>query len=336
MSRKSEKTREKEYQEKEYQENRKHTEAAHAQDCVHVDGDLAQGTIVKGYSGFYYVAHAGALYECSLRGKNRQKKVKFLPGDKVLFRIGSGVDDDTRGGAIEEVLPRKNELVRPPVANLDQLVILSALSDPAPDLRLVDRLTVFAQWNEVTPVLCFNKADLVSKEAQAHLAEIYAPTGFPMVFCSTVTGEGIAELKALLKGKFSVFAGNSGVGKSSMMNAISDQWQLATGEVSEKLGRGRHTTRHVELFQVDADTLIADTPGFSTLTLPEDVKREELSRLFPEFLARLSDCRFATCMHKNEPDCAVKASLAAGEIAQSRYDNYLAFLEEVIQQERRF
>ena len=297
---------------------------------------LHEGTIIKGYSGFYYVAFDGELYECSLRGKNRQKKVKFLPGDKVLFRIGKGVDDDTRGGAIEELVPRKNELVRPPVANLDQLVILSALADPAPDLRLIDRLTVFAQWNEVTPVLCFNKADLVTKEAQEKLAEIYAPTGFPVVLCSTVPGEGIEEVKAMLHGKFSVLAGNSGVGKSSLMNAISDRWQLATGQVSEKLGRGRHTTRHVELFQLDQNTLLADTPGFSTLTLPEDLKREELSRLFPEFLARLSDCRFATCMHKNEPDCAVKEALTNGEVAQSRYDNYLAFLEEVIQQERSF
>lgn len=298
--------------------------------------ELQEGTIIKGYSGFYYVACAGELYECSLRGKNRQKKVKFLPGDKVLFRIAERVDDDTRGGAIEELMPRKNELIRPPVANLDQLLILSAMADPVPDLRLIDRLTVFAQWNEVMPVICFNKADLAGDEQRQKLRDIYAPTGFPVVFCSTVTGEGIDDVKALLSGKFSVLAGNSGVGKSSMMNAISDRWQLATGDVSEKLGRGRHTTRHVELFQLDESTLIADTPGFSTLTLPEDIKREELSRLFPEFLHRLSDCRFATCMHKKEPDCAVKDALAQGEIAQSRYDNYLAFLEEVIQQERSF
>ncbi len=324
MSRKAEKT------------DKKNMLTAQNDAAEQLSGELHQGTIIKGYSGFYYVAFEGELYECSLRGKNRQKKVKFLPGDKVLFRIGAGVDDDTRGGAIEELMPRKNELVRPPVANLDQLVILSAMSDPAPDLRLIDRLTVFAQWNEVTPVLCFNKADLASKEEQQKLADLYAPAKFPIVFCSTITGEGIDEMKALLSGKFSVLAGNSGVGKSSMMNAISDKWQLATGNVSEKLGRGRHTTRHVELFQLDDDTLIADTPGFSTLTVPEGIKREELSRLFPEFLDRLSDCRFATCMHKNEPDCAVKAALAEGMVAKSRYENYLAFLEEVIQQERSF
>jgi ribosome biogenesis GTPase len=257
--------------------------------------------------------------------------VKFLPGDKVRFSVASETT-----GAIEEVLPRKNELLRPPVANLDQLVILAALYDPLPDLRLIDRLTVFAQWNEITPVICFNKCDLVSAAEQQRLREIYASTGFPVFFCSTVTGEGIAAVKAILQGKFSVLAGNSGVGKSSLMNAISDRWQLNTGEISDKSKRGRHTTRHVELFQLDETTLLADTPGFSSLQLPEDIKREQLCRLFPEFLSRLGDCRFATCLHNSEPDCAIKAALAQGDIAQSRYENYLAFLDEVIQQERSY
>lgn len=301
------------------------------QSAVASASQLLEGTIIKGYSGFYYVSCAGVLYECSLRGKNKQKKVKFLPGDKVQFSvIGDGV------GAIETLLPRKNQLLRPPVANLDQLVILAAMRDPLPDLRLIDRLTVFAQWNEIAPVICFNKWDLTDSAEQKKLAEVYEPAGFPVFFCSTVTGQGIADLKAALQGKFSVLAGNSGVGKSSIMNAISGEWQLATGEVSDKLKRGRHTTRHVELFQADVNTLIADTPGFSSLQLPEDIKREELSRLFPEFLSRLSHCRFATCMHRNEPDCAIKEALAQGEIAPSRYENYLAFLEEVIQQERSY
>ena len=298
---------------------------------VTVGENLREGTIIKGYSGFYYVACDGVLYECSLRGKNRQKKVKFLPGDRVEFSIANG-----QTGAIEAVLPRRNELLRPPVANLDQLIILAALYDPLPDLRLIDRLTVFAQWNEITPVICFNKCDLVNEAEQQRLAKIYQPSGFPVLFCSTVTGQGIEELHERLHGKFSVLAGNSGVGKSSMMNAISDEWQLATGEISDKLKRGKHTTRHVELFQLDARTLIADTPGFSSLQLPEDIRREDLCRLFPEFLSRMDGCRFATCMHKNEPDCAIKEALAQGEIAQSRYENYLAFLEEVIQQERSY
>lgn len=295
--------------------------------------NILQGTIIKGYSGFYYVACEGTVYECSLRGKNRKKSVKFLPGDKVTFTADG---DSLKGGAIEEVLPRKNELLRPPVANLDQLVILAAVYDPLPDLRLIDRLTVFAKWNQITPVIIFNKCDLVSEDEQQKLVDVYKASGFPVYMCSTVTGQGIADIKAVLHGKMSVLAGNSGVGKTSLMNAISDKWELATGEISDKSKRGKHTTRHVELFQMDKDTLIADTPGFSSLILPEDIKREELSRLFPEFLSRLGDCRFATCMHKNEPDCAVKEALENGEIAQSRYDNYLAFLEEVIQQERRF
>ena len=295
--------------------------------------NILQGTIIKGYSGFYYVACEGTVYECSLRGKNRKKSVKFLPGDKVTFTADG---DSLKGGAIEEVLPRKNELLRPPVANLDQLVILAAVYDPLPDLRLIDRLTVFAKWNQITPVIIFNKCDLVSEDEQQKLVDVYKASGFPVYMCSTVTGQGIADIKAVLHGKMSVLAGNSGVGKTSLMNAISDKWELATGEISDKSKRGKHTTRHVELFQMDKDTLIADTPGFSSLILPEDIKREELSRLFPEFLSRLGDCRFATCMHKNEPDCAVKEALENGEIAQSRYDNYLAFLEEVIQQVRRF
>ena len=297
------------------------------------EGRMLEGTIIKGYSGFYYVACEGTVYECSLRGKNRKKSVKFLPGDKVKFSVDG---DSLKGGAIEEVLPRKNELLRPPVANLDQLVILAAVYDPLPDLRLIDRLTVFAKWNQITPVIVFNKCDLVNEAEQQKLIDIYKPAGFAVHMCSTVTGQGIEEIKAVLHGKCTVLAGNSGVGKTSLMNAISDQWELATGEISDKSKRGKHTTRHVELFQLDKDTLIADTPGFSSLVLPEDIKREELSRLFPEFLSRIGDCRFATCMHKNEPDCAVKEALENGEIAQSRYDNYLAFLEEVIQQERRF
>lgn len=294
---------------------------------------LLEGTIIKGYSGFYYVACGDKLYECSLRGKNRKKNVKFLPGDRVQFSILPGAE---KGGAIEMVLPRKNELLRPPVANLDQLVILAAMYDPMPDLRLIDRLTVFAQWNGIMPVICFNKCDLVDQCEQQRLLEIYRPAGFPVFLCSTVTGQGIEALKQCLHGKFSVLAGNSGVGKSSMMNAISNRWQLATGEISDKLKRGKHTTRHVELFRLDEETLLADTPGFSSLEIPEDIKREELCRLFPEFLSRLEDCRFATCLHRSEPDCAVKEALAQGEIAPSRYENYLAFLEEVIQQERSF
>lgn len=290
-----------------------------------------EGHIIKGYSGFYYVFHQGEIYECSLRGKNRQKKIRFLPGDLVNFEAV-----DLGKGVIDSILPRKNELTRPPVANIDQVIITVALADPAPDLWLVDRLTVLALWNEIVPVICFNKGDLLSMDKRQQLAEIYALAGFDVIVCSTLEGWGVDALQNRLKGKISVLAGNSGVGKSSLMNSIGGQWSLATGEVSEKLKRGRHTTRHVELFALDEDTLIADTPGFSSLLLPEDLTREMLCRLFPEMMPHIGNCRFGTCLHDSEPDCAVKAALAEGKIAQSRYDHYREFLKEVIAQERSY
>lgn len=294
---------------------------------------IQEGIIVKGYSGFYYVAHGGRIYECSLRGKNKKKNVKFLPGDRVRFFTG----DDTTGAAIEEVLPRKNELLRPPVANVDQLLIFASVIDPKPDFQLIDRLTVFAEWNGIEPIICFTKCDLISEAEQQKLKDVYAATGYPVLITSTVTGQDVEALRMRLHGKSSVIAGNSGVGKSTMMNAISgNQWELQTGDVSERLKRGKHTTRHVEFYPLDEETFIADTPGFSTLTVPEDVKREELSRLFADFREYLPDCRFATCQHKKEPDCAVKQAVEEGKLSRSRYDNYLVLLEEVIQQERRY
>ncbi len=202
--------------------------------------NILQGTIIKGYSGFYYVACEGTVYECSLRGKNRKKSVKFLPGDKVTFTADG---DSLKGGAIEEVLPRKNELLRPPVANLDQLVILAAVYDPLPDLRLIDRLTVFAKWNQITPVIIFNKCDLVSEDEQQKLVDVYKASGFPVYMCSTVTGQGIADIKAVLHGKMSVLAGNSGVGKTSLMNAISDKWELAPAK--SVINQSEESTPHV-------------------------------------------------------------------------------------------
>lgn len=290
-----------------------------------------EGHIVKGYSGFYYVFRDGLVYECSLRGKNRQKKLRFLPGDRVEFTIlaeGRGV--------IETVLPRKNELIRPPVANIDQLIITVAVADPAPDLRLVDRLSVFALYNDIEPVICWNKGDLLEPSKRQTLVSLYAKTGFAMVLCSTAEGWGVEELKRLLKGKISVLAGNSGVGKSSLLNALDSRWALATGEVSEKLKRGRHTTRHVELFALDEDTLIADTPGFSVLQLPEDLSREKLGSFFPEMLPYLSRCRFTSCLHDSEPDCAVKEAVAQGKISASRYQHYREFLQEIKEHERRY
>lgn len=290
-----------------------------------------EGTIVKGFSGFYYVNYHGQIYECSLRGKNRQRDVKFLPGDLVEFEA---LSEDK--GVIERVRPRKNELTRPPIANVDQLVIVAAMHDPIPDFWLIDRLTVLAQWNNIVPVICFNKGDLVSAQKQAEIVAHYEPAEFQVVVCSTMGGWGVEELRRVLAGKISVFAGNSGVGKSSLMNSLNVNWDLGTGAVSGKLKRGKHTTRHVELFNLDAETLIADTPGFSSLQLPTDLKREELCRLFPEFMPLIGGCKFATCLHNSEPSCAVKEAVLENRIGEGRYKNYLDFLKEVIEEERSY
>jgi len=290
---------------------------------------MLEGIILKGYSGFYYVKCEEFIYECSLRGKNRLKKVKFLPGDYVAFEPLTDVS-----GVIAEVLPRRNELIRPTIANVEQVIIVNSLVNP--DLWLIDRLTVLALWNHIEPIICFNKGDQVKEETISLYQDIYKKTKFPIIVTSTKTGRGINELKELLKKRISVVAGSSGVGKSSLLNAIEPGFELQTGEVSQKLNRGKHTTRHVELLPLALGGLVADTPGFSSLDLPLDIKREELPFLFPDFEEFRVDCKFSTCLHKTEPECCVRKAVLEGQINENRYSNYLAFLEEVIKQERSF
>ena len=290
-----------------------------------------QGHIIKGYSGFYYVARENKIYECSLRGKNRKSKTDFLPGDIVEFEA---ITDDK--GVIERVLARKNQLIRPSVANVEQIVIVTSAKDPQPDLMFVDRMSVIAMYNKLEPIICFSKGDLLNEKEKQSLWEIYKPSGFTVIFTSVVSGEGIDVLKDLLHGKISVFAGNSGVGKSSLVNRVTERDFSQIGEISAKLKRGKHTTRHVELFALDETSFIADTPGFSALSLPEGIKREQLGRFFPDFMEYLEKCRFNTCLHNSEPDCAVKEAVQGGNIAKSRYENYLILLNEVIAQERSY
>lgn len=290
-----------------------------------------QGHIIKGYSGFYYVARENKIYECSLRGKNRKSKTDFLPGDIVEFEA---ITDDK--GVIERVLARKNQLIRPSVANVEQIIIVTSAKDPQPDLMFVDRMSVIAMYNKLEPIICFSKGDLLNEEEKQSLWEIYKPSGFTVIFTSVVSGEGIDVLKDLLHGKISVFAGNSGVGKSSLVNRVTERDFSQIGEISAKLKRGKHTTRHVELFALDETSFIADTPGFSALSLPEGIKREQLGRFFPDFMEYLEKCRFNTCLHNSEPDCAVKEAVQGGNIAKSRYENYLILLNEVIAQERSY
>ncbi len=291
---------------------------------------MPEGIIVKGYSGFYYVQAGEQLWECSLRGRFRLHTQDFLPGDRVIISPLKGTK-----GVIEEVMPRANSLARPPVANVEQVIVVFAAVSPQPDLNLLDRILIQAEAAGVNPVVCLNKADLALSPEIPALVETYQRVGYGVMMVSAKSGRGVGELRQALKGKTSVFAGPSGVGKSSLLNAVHPGLQLRTGEVSAKLRRGRHTTRHVELIPLEGSGLVADTPGFSALDLPP-MQRQELTRFFPEILELAPQCKFSTCLHRLEPQCAVKAAVERGMIDNRRYENYLTFLTEVIEQERRF
>ncbi|HOB81956.1 MAG TPA: ribosome small subunit-dependent GTPase A [Peptococcaceae bacterium] len=293
-----------------------------------------EGIVMKAYSGFYYVLdEKQQLWECSLRGKYRLKGQSFLPGDRV---IGTVIDEVARKAVIEEVLPRHTIIDRPLVANVDQVIIVMALANPEPDLHLLDRMIIMVQSHKVSPALCFNKADLVEEQAALSLQKCYAPTGFPFLITSTVQGLGIARLKELLKGKITVFAGPSGVGKSSLLNLLQEEQQLQTGEVSVKLARGRHTTRHAQLLANSEGGLLVDTPGFSRLNLPEELRREEVTNYYPDYGEYAPKCRFRSCLHRAEPDCAVQQAVEKGLLDKGRYQRYLDILTEVMEAERRY
>jgi len=291
---------------------------------------MPEGIIVKGYSSFYYVQSESQIWECSLRGRLRLNAQDFLPGDRVRVTVLKG----TRG-VIEEVLPRSNSLIRPPVSNVNQAVIILALCSPAPDLNLLDRLLIQVEEAKVDPVICFNKVDLVSNPDAHAVSHLYREIGYRVIETSTKSGLGLTELRQVLKDKVSVFAGPSGVGKSTLLNAVQPGLELKTGRVSDRLRRGRHTTRHVELIPLENGGLVADTPGFSALNLPK-MKREELPSYFPEMEEQAKHCRFSSCIHWQEPQCGVKDALERGLINHNRYKNYLAFLAEVIEHERRY
>lgn len=281
---------------------------------------MMQGRIVKSISGFCYVETAASVVECRLRGKLRKGDREPLVGDRVTFSLSEGK------GVIESVEPRKNSFIRPAVANLDLLVIFCSNVIPITDPFLIDRVTAIAGRQQVPCLICVNKLDLTEKDL---ISDIYRLAGYPVVCCSAETGEGIEELRGLIAGKFVAFTGNSGVGKSSVLNRLSPSLMQETGEVSDRLGRGRHTTRQVELFHLDDGTCIADTPGFSSFDTErmELVKAEELEEVFPEFAPYLGCCRYHDCSHRREPDCAVRAAVTAGKIPDSRYGSYLRLYE---------
>lgn len=292
------------------------------------NGMQLQGTLMKGYAGFYYVYADDRVWECSLRGRFRVKKQDFIPGDKVLILPGTD-----QKATIERVLERKNALIRPNVANVDQAILVFAMTKPDPDYNLLDRLLVQIGRMGIDILIVFTKLDL-RKELENPTLEYYRQIGYDVLFVSNKTKQGINEIEAKQRGRISVLAGPSGSGKSSLLNALEPQRERKTGEVSNKIGRGKHTTRHVELISA-AGGLVADTPGFSSLYLPE-MKREELQLYFNEFEEYRGECRFKSCLHDKEPDCAVKEALENNKILPSRYAHYTQFLKEVIENERKY
>ena len=283
---------------------------------------MADGTVVKAVRGLWYVETEKEVLCCSARGKLRTERQTPLVGDRVSVQpLGKG------RGSLDAVYPRKNAFVRPAVANLDALVILASAAIPVTEPYLIDRMIAIAELKGCEPVICFHKCDL---RRAPDLVDAYRRAGFRCLETSAVTGEGLEELRSLLPGRFFAFTGNSGVGKSSRLNALEPELALETGEISVKLGRGRHTTRHVELFHL-AGGLIADTPGFSAFDA-EDVSLElkaRLPELFREFQPYVPDCRFRDCAHGKDEGCAVRNAAEAGEIAMSRYQSYLRFMEEL-------
>lgn len=290
-----------------------------------------QGKIIKGIAGFYYVqVSAFGLYECKAKGIFRNKNIKPLVGDNVIIDI---IDEKEKKGNIIDVLERMNKLIRPAVANVDQALVIFAAADPVPNLNLLDRFLIMMLAQGVETVICFNKSDIVSENAIRLLKETYIKCGYQVVFTSAFTEEGIADIQELIKNKTTVLAGPSGVGKSTIINLIQPDANMETGEISEKIRRGKHTTRHSELFYVEENTFIMDTPGFSSLYINE-MDKDDLKDFFKEFREYEEDCRFKGCVHLNEPNCAVKLALQEGKISTIRYENYKELYEELKNQKK--
>ncbi|MDB8698349.1 ribosome small subunit-dependent GTPase A [Mediterraneibacter gnavus] len=290
-----------------------------------------QGKIIKGIAGFYYVnVVESGVYECKAKGVFRKEKIKPLVGDNVRIEI---LDEENKTGNIVEIFPRKNELIRPAVANIDQALVVFAVTKPTPHFNLLDRFLVMMERKEIPVVLCFNKKDIATSPEIAELEAIYEKCGYPIVFTSALAQENIEEIRRLLLKKTTAIAGPSGVGKSSLINLLQNQVQMETGTISRKIERGKHTTRHSELIAVDADSYIMDTPGFSSLYV-NDFEKEELKYYFREFASYEGQCRFQGCDHVHEPGCAVKEALEEGKIHPIRYKNYLEMYTELKEKKR--
>lgn len=284
------------------------------------------GKIIKGIAGFYYIDDGeGNVYQCRAKGVFRNRKVKPLVGDNVEFSI---LDEEEKEGNIDQILPRKNELIRPAAANVDQALVVFSVIHPEPNLNLLDRFLVMMELQNVPVVICFNKTDLDGDGIGEQYRRIYEGAGYEVHFVSTYENQGLEELRKILRGKTSVLAGPSGVGKSSLTNCIYPQASMETGDISRKIQRGRHTTRHSQLFYIERDTYMMDTPGFSSMFI-DSLKPEELKDYFPEFAPYEEECRFLGCVHVGERVCGVKSALEEGKISKSRYDNYILMYEDL-------
>ena len=282
------------------------------------------GRILRSISGFYDVQTPEGLISCRARGVLRKEGNTPLTGDMVEITVEKGK------GMVERILPRKNRFIRPAVANIDALVVFAANVNPVTEPFLIDRVAAIAGDQEVPVILCVNKCDL---DPAIDLVRIYRNAGFSVILASAETGEGVEALRELIRGKLTAFTGNSGVGKSSMLNRLCPELALPTGEVSDKLGRGRHTTRHVELYRLEENTYVADTPGFSSFDTDqmEIILKENLQYAVPDFGRFIGACQFHDCSHRKEPGCAVRAALEDGQIEQTRYDSYLRLYEKASQ-----
>ncbi|MCT4687372.1 ribosome small subunit-dependent GTPase A [Vallitalea sp.] len=284
------------------------------------------GKIIKGIAGFYYIHVPGkGIFECKARGIFRNKKIKPLIGDNVEISI---LENEDMKGNILEILPRKNSLIRPTVANIDQVVIVFAVENPKPNFNLLDKFLITAERENICVVICFNKVDTISDEDLDEIKNIYKDTGYDVLLTSATKDIGISPLREILYDKTTVFAGPSGVGKSSILNLIQSVEMLETGEVSEKIKRGKHTTRHATLLAFDKDSYVVDTPGFSSLYIDE-IQKEDLKNYFIEFKKYEDNCKFYGCNHISEPDCAVKHALKNGEISKLRYESYKMLYDEL-------
>ncbi|MGG3466624.1 ribosome small subunit-dependent GTPase A [Neobacillus pocheonensis] len=293
---------------------------------------MPEGKIVKALSGFYYVFHNDELIQCRGRGVFRKNKVTPLVGDEVVFQAENELE-----GYILEVKERKNELVRPPIANVDQAILVFSAVEPDFSTVLLDRFLVLVEFNHIEPLICITKMDLTSSEQKKLIMDYaaqYQTAGYEVILTSSETETGIEQLNPHLENKISVFAGQSGVGKSSLLNVLRPDLELKTNDISSHLGRGKHTTRHVELIKI-GNGLVADTPGFSSLEFT-NIDAEDLTSCFPELQEASENCKFRGCLHISEPKCGVKQAVESGEIPTYRYEHYVDFLQEIKDRKPRY